>query len=464
MTALHALDAVSLISQYQEGETSPVDVLAETKIRIDRYQSSINAYSCLSEGLFEEARMSEQRWSDNKPIGALDGVPIIVKDNMAVRGMPASWGNAELARRPVTKDELPVELLRKAGALILGKANTPEFAVEGYTANKHFGVTTNPYQVALTPGGSSGAVAAAVASGQATLGIGTDGGGSIRRPAAYCGLIGLKPGLGRYPRANGLPQVLLDFEVVGPLTRTVRDSRLMDQVLRCSSRLDPLSRRIPAERDKPSRPAKVLYVPRINSEPCDPVVLAEVSRYVDTMANHGYDVTEGALPLDLSEMTQNWKSIAELGLSQLFENDEPLFLSASELYRSMAASGKKVTAAQLWKVLDTIKLLRQRASQLFQDWDLVVTPATASMPWNAESSHPPIIDDVEVGPRGHAIYSGWVNAIGHPSIAFPLQGTQDGVPIGVQLVGDLGAESYLLDIAEECESWRGGFKWPKDYS
>lgn len=464
MTALYALDAVGLMGLYQHGETSPVDVLAETKIRIDRYQPAINAYSCLNEYIFEEARKSEQRWSRNKPKGALDGVPIIVKDNMAVSGMPASWGNAELAKRPVTQDELPIELLRDAGALILGKANTPEFAVEGYTANKHFGVTTNPYQIALTPGGSSGAVAAAVASGQATVGIGTDGGGSIRRPAAYCGLIGLKPGLGRYPRANGLPQVLLDFEVVGPLTRTVRDSRLMDQVLRCSSRLDPLSRRIPTELAKPSRPAKVLYVSRINSEPCDPEVLANVSRFADTLANHGYDVTEGVLPLDLSEMTENWKTIAELGLSQLFDKDTALFNSASELYQSMAANGRKVTAAQLWNVLDTIKLLRQQASQLFQDWDLVVTPATASMPWNAESSHPATIDDIDVGPRGHAIYSGWVNAIGHPSVAFPLPGTTNGVPIGVQLVGDLGSESYLLDIAETCETWHGGFTWPVDFS
>lgn len=463
MTALYALDAVGLIGQYQVGEVSPVEVLAETKIRIDRYQSIINAYSCLSESIFEEARLSEQRWSNKNPIGALDGVPIIVKDNMAVRGMPASWGNAELAKREVTKDELPVELLRKAGALILGKANTPEFAVEGYTANNHFGVTTNPYQVELTPGGSSGAVAAAVASGQAALGIGTDGGGSIRRPAAYCGLIGLKPGLGRYPRANGLPQVLLDFEVVGPLTRTVRDSRLMDQVLRCSSRLDPVSRKIPPELAKPQRPAKVLFVPRINSEPCDSEVLAEVSRFVDRLANHGYEITEGALPLDLSEMTDNWKAIAELGLSQLFDNDEPLFQSASDLYRSMAANGKHVTAQQLWKILDTIKMLRQQASLLFQEWDIVVTPATASMPWLAENSYPPTIEGVEVGPRGHAIYSGWVNATGHPSIALPLQGGTGGVPIGVQLVGDLGTESYLLDIAEECEAWYGGFKWPEGY-
>lgn len=459
MTSLYKQDAVSLIEGFRAGRHSPCEVLAETLGRIEHCQPEINAYCFFSESVQEEAQASEQRWSKNEPLGPLDGVPIIVKDNMAVRGMPASWGNAELATRMITEDELPVSRLRQAGALIIGKGNTPEFAVEGYTANARFGVTTNPYDTALTPGGSSGAVAAAVASGQATLGIGTDGGGSIRRPAAYCGLIGLKPGLGHAPRANGLPQVLLDFEVVGPMTRTVRDARLMDSVLKGPSRRDPMSRRtVSAE---PQEPLRVLYVPRFGDEPCDPLMLPSVSGFVDELANRGCQVSEGVMPLNLDDMTAHWKTVAEVGMSRLFAADDALARSATEKYQAMAERGREITVDQFVQVLDTVRQLRIAASELFAQWDLVVTPATAAMPWPAADGFPPLIDGREVGPRGHAVYSGWVNAIGHPSIAVPAQCSARGLPIGVQLVGDMGSESLLLDVAEQCEIASGGFQWPE---
>lgn len=462
MTSLYALDAVNLLECYRNGRASPIDVLAQINGRIDNFQPSVNAFSLMNQHAFDDAKASEQRWSAKQPIGPLDGVPIIVKDNMAVKEMPASWGNAELAKRVVLKDELPVERLRAAGAVIVGKANTPEFAVEGYTANATFGVTTNPFDINLTPGGSSGAVSAAVASGQSTIGIGTDGGGSIRRPAAYCGLIGLKPGLGRYPRAHGLPQVLLDFEVVGPLTRSVRDSRLVDQVLSGPSRLDPISRRVCRKVEKSDAP-KVLYVPQIYDEPYDPMVLLGPDRFVNWLDSNGFEVSEGALPIDLISMTDNWKTIAELGMSQLFEHDESLYASASDRYKEMAERGRSVTARQLWQILDTVKQLRIQASLLFSDWDIVINPVTAAMPWDAASSFPPEINGQTVGPRGHAVYSGWVNAIGHPSIAMPAITSKEGMPIGVQLVADIGGESLLLDVAEQFEVETGGFIWPSEY-
>ena len=462
MDSLYKKDAVGLIDAYRSGQHSPCDALRETLGRIEAFQPQINAYCFYNESVQEDALASEIRWAKKEPVGPLDGVPIIVKDNMAVRGMPASWGNAELATRMIEADELPVERLRKAGALILGKGNTPEFAVEGYTANARFGVTTNPFDTRLTPGGSSGAVAAAVASGQATMGIGTDGGGSIRRPAAYCGLTGLKPGLGHAPRANGLPQVLLDFEVVGPLTRTVRDARLMDSVLKGPSRLDPMSRRTVSA--DPLQPLRVLYVPRFGEEPCDPVLLSSARNFVDGLANLGCQVSEDVMPLNLDDMTAHWKTVAEVGMSRLFAADEALALSATDKYKAMAERGKATTVNELIHVLDTVRQLRIDASQLYAHWDLIVTPATAAMPWEAANGFPPEIDGQAVGPRGHAVYSGWVNAIGHPSIAVPSQPSAAGMPVGVQLVGDMGTESMLLDIAERCEAESGGFQWPKDFA
>ncbi len=458
MTELWKYDAVGLIEAFSTSSLSPRDVLTQTLSRIDSLQPHINAYSCQNNRLMADAIASEQRWESNAPIGALDGVPIVIKDNMAVKGMPASWGNAELATRTVDRDELPVERLRKAGALILGKANTPEFAVEGYTANTLFGTTGNPYNPLLTPGGSSGAVAAAVASGQAALGIGTDGGGSIRRPAAYCGLIGLKPGLGRYPRANGLPQVLLDFEVVGPMTRTVRDARLMDSILNGASRLDPMSRRVTKART--GQPLRILYVPTVNNEPCDSVLQHRARDYVDQLSNNNYHVAQGELPLDLASMMSHWHTVAEVGMAQLFNTDKALDRSASTRYRQMAERGRHVTVDQLWQILETVKFLRIQASLLFADWDIVVSPAAAAMPWDAAEPFPHIIDGAEVGPRGHAIYSGWVNATGHPAISLPVQPAPNGLPVGVQLVGDLGSEDLLLQLAEQHEARIGGFQWP----
>ena len=462
MTPLWKQDAVSLLTAFRDGSKSPCEALSNTLDRINRFQTQINAYSHQNDRVMEDALASEKRWASGQPMGALDGVPLIIKDNMAVQGMPASWGNSELATRQILKDELPVERLRQAGALIVGKGNTPEFAVEGYTANAKFGVTANPFNTQLTPGGSSGAIAAAVASGQATLGIGTDGGGSIRRPAAYCGLIGLKPGLGHYPRANGLPQVLLDFEVVGPLTRTVRDARLMDSVLRGESRLDPVSRRhIPYDVQSPLR---VLYVQHLNQEPCDPLLLTSARHFVDQLANAGCHVSDGELPLNLKDMTANWKTIAEIGMARLFDADELLALSASSQYQAMAERGRSATLTQLWHIMNTVKTLRIQASQLFADWDVIVTPATAAMPWDAAHAFPPVINGSEVGPRGHAIYSGWVNATGLPSIALPSKSSPEGIPIGVQLVGDMGSESMLLDLAEQHQTEHGGFAWPAQFS
>ncbi len=130
------------------------------------------------------------------------------------------------------KDELPVARLRQAGMIVIGKTNAPEFTLEGYTRNDLFGVTRNPWNTELTPGGSSGGAAASVAAGFVPAAIGTDGGGSIRRPACHTGLVGYKPSIGRWPRADGLPAILTDFETLGSLVRTVEDTLLLDEILR----------------------------------------------------------------------------------------------------------------------------------------------------------------------------------------------------------------------------------------
>ena len=450
------LDAVGLLRRYADGSLTPSAVMADALERIARLDPVLNAFTARADDILEAARRSDARWADRTPSGALDGVPVVVKDNLHVAGLPTSWGNAALAARRVDADELPVARLRAAGALLLGKANVPEFAVEGYTGNARYGVTRNPFDPALTPGGSSGGVVAAVAAGLAAVGLGTDGGGSIRRPAGYCGLVGLKPGNGSIARAGGLPQLLLDFEVVGPLTRSVRDARLMFDVLAGAHRDDPVSRtRAPA----PARPLRRIHVVgTVEGAPVDPAVLGALEASASRFAALGCEVVRVEAPFDAQALDEGWTHIGEIGLAALFDTDPELEAAAGAKYRSMAERGRRASAPQLWRLLEAVRELRRDVGRAFGDVDALLMPTAAAMPWPAARAFPASIDGTEVGPRGHAVHTGWVNAVGHPALALP--GATSGMPIGVQMIGDLGSEHALLDLGERYERDRGGFGWP----
>ncbi|WP_172329888.1 amidase [Mangrovicoccus sp. HB161399] len=428
------LDATALLAAFASGEADPAEVMAATLARIDALDPVLNAHSARSATALAEAEASAMRWKAGTPAGPLDGLPVIIKDNLVSAGLPAAWGNAELARRVADHDELPVAALRHAGAIVTGKGNTPEFAVEGYTDNLTFGVTRNPYDPALTPGGSSGGVVAAVAAGMAFAGLGTDGGGSIRRPAGYAGLCGLKPGIGHVPRGGGLAQVLLDFEVAGPIARSVRDIRLLDAVL--SGR--------PA--DAASRPSRILAVARMPDASCDPEIVAGFEATVEALRREGHEVAEGPLPHDLGPLNAQWSKIGEIGLAQYFADDPAVGEAAAPKYREMALRGAAAPATLLYEILGHVFALREAARQLW-GWDAILTPASAAHPWPAAEAFPPVIDGQPAGPRGHAVYTGWVNAAGLPALAFPAP-VAGRLPIGMQLVGPPGSEAGLMAIGE----------------
>jgi aspartyl-tRNA(Asn)/glutamyl-tRNA(Gln) amidotransferase subunit A len=216
--------AANLASGYAKREFSPVEVLQSVLGRLDQINPKLNAVVTLDhEGTRFTAEASEKRWLAGAPIGTLDGVPLTVKDNILVGSLRATWGSKLYANYVPAKDELPIARLHEAGAIILGKTNCPEFTLQGYTDNLLFGPTRNPWNLELTPGGSSGGAVAAVSAGIGSIAIGTDGGGSIRRPASHTGLVGLKPSRGRVPRCDGFPAILLHLESLGPMTRKVAD-------------------------------------------------------------------------------------------------------------------------------------------------------------------------------------------------------------------------------------------------
>ncbi len=434
------MDATALLTAYAEGRADPVEVTRAHLDVIAAQDGRLNAYSTLSGTALHAARTAAQALREGGTPGALNGVPVIIKDNLCAAGMPAAWGNAELARRVVDQDELPVAALRAAGAVILGKGNTPEFAVEGYTDNATFGPTRHPVDPALTPGGSSGGVVTAVASGMAMAGLATDGGGSIRRPAGYTGLWGLKPGIGTVRRGGGLPQVLLDLEAVGPITRSARDLALFHRVLS-------------GQDAKPPRTCRILAIGLLGDAPCDPLIRDSFAATVKQLRALGHEVVEGVLPVDLGPLNAVWSGIAEIGLAHLGRNDPAVLDSAAEKYRAMARAGKAASAVDLYEAMIRIFALREAVRGLW-GYDAVLMPTAAAMPWPADQAYPPMIDGLPVGPRGHAVYTGWVNAAGLPALAFPAA-REGAMPVGMQLIGDMGAEPLLLGLAATLDAGQG---------
>ena len=445
------LTACQLGELLAAGELSPVELLDATLERIERVNPAINAIIAIDEaGARAAARESEQRLLSGRQRGPLEGIPLTVKDHILVKNVLACWGSKLFVDFIPDTDELPVARLREAGVVILGKTNVPEFTLAEYTDNPVHGVTRNPWNLELTPGGSSGGAVASVAAGLVPLAIGTDGGGSIRRPASHTGLVGFKPSIGSVARCNGFPKILLDMEVCGPFGRTVTDAKLVFDAMAGPSRLDRRSN-LASARNKTKEKLKILYVERFGDAPLDPEVASSVKEAADTLANLGHEVISGVLPFDLAEVTEAWPKVGAVGISYLFELYPQAPELVSERFIELAAQGAATTSAQYLGVIEKLDKFRGQVGTAFSDIDIIMTPTAAALPWQANIPFPDVIDGQTVGRRGHAVYTGWVNACGHPAINLPAAHSNNGLPIGFQLIGDFGADRMLFEIAAEFE-------------
>jgi len=449
------LSAVELQRRYRDGSLTPTAVAQACLARLEAVNPRINAVVARRDPDFlREAAASTERHARGRPLSPLDGIPLSVKDSLYTADQPTTWGCPALRDHATGQDETAVARARAAGALLIGKTNVPEFALEGYTDNPVFGVTRNPWNLALTPGGSSGGAVASVAAGITPLAIGQDGGGSIRRPASHTGLVGLKPSLSAVPREHVLPSLLLDFEVIGPLARTVADARLLFEVMRGPADVDRSSLAAEQARSqvKPASALRILYVERFGSAPLDPQIAASVRQAVQRLEALGHRVQQGPLPLDLGFFAEAWPQIGQAGLAQLFDRHPDWAAKASSKYLDMADKGRHLPAARLWQILEQVKKLRRASATLFDDLDVIVLPSAAALPWKAQDAYPTHIDGQEVGPRGHAVYTGWVNAAGLPGLALPCEPSREGLPIGMQLVGRYGSDDLLLDLGAAYEA------------
>jgi aspartyl-tRNA(Asn)/glutamyl-tRNA(Gln) amidotransferase subunit A len=208
-------------------------------------------------------------------------------------------------------------------------------------------------------------------------------------------------------------------------------------------------------------PLRIHYVERFGDAPLDPQIAASVGAGVRQLAALGHRLTTGSLPLDLEFFTQAWPQVGQIGLAQLFERHPGWAAHASPKYLALAEQGRALPVTRLWEIVEQVKRLRRDSVALFRDFDVIVLPSAAALPWKAEDAYPTRIDGREVGPRGHAVYTGWVNAAGLPGLALPCAPSREGLPIGMQLVGPYGSDDMLLDAGtayETAQPW--AHRWP----
>jgi aspartyl-tRNA(Asn)/glutamyl-tRNA(Gln) amidotransferase subunit A len=442
---LGAKTASEWVAAYQAGSASPLDALVHCLQIIEQKNGRLNAFVSLrAQDALKEARESNDRWRRGKALSPLDGVPIAIKDNLCTIDMPTTWGSLSGRQYMHGCDEAPIARLRASGAVIVGKTNCPEFTLEGHSRSPLHGTTRNPFDETRTTGGSSSGAAAAVASGMVPLAIGTDGGGSIRRPASHCGLYGLKPSIGTVRGEAGLPSLLLDFEVVGPIALCAADIRLAMRVMSDLSWLP---------NEAVQRPVRLLWVPRIDHAPVDPAILGSTQQWVEGLRATNAEVTYGSLPFDIGALSDSWSKFGAIGLAALFERYPQWALEEESSMHQIAAMGAALSATELWGLLERVAALRQACDHMFKSIDFVVTPATAALPWDANYPFPDHIDGVAVGPRGHAVYTGWVNAAGLPAISVPTEPV-GGLPTGVQVIAARGRDACLVDWVDGIQDTR----------
>jgi aspartyl-tRNA(Asn)/glutamyl-tRNA(Gln) amidotransferase subunit A len=458
-----ALSAVELLGLYQRRELSPVEATQAVLDRIEAQNPPVNAY-CLvrPDEALAAARASERRWQAGEPGGLLDGVPTSVKDLLLTSGWPTLRGSRTISPAgPWAVDAPAVANLRGHGAVLLGKTTTPEWGWKGVTDSPLTGVTRNPWDPGRTPGGSSGGSAAAVASGLGPLSVGTDGGGSIRIPASFCGIVGLKPTHGRVPVYP--PSTFGTLSHVGPMARTVADAALMLDALGSPDPRDPLSldRQAPAAAGcDPGRVRglRVAFSPALGYATVDPEVAAAVSDAVAALEASGAQVT--LADPGFGDPIATFNVLWYTGAAKLVEDTDPgLRHLLDPGLAEIAEAGRGYSA------LDYVQALRER-SQLgiamgvfHETYDLLVTPTEPIVAFAAGAEAPE--------PPGPGRWTSWTpftfpfNMTHQPAASVPCGFSRAGLPIGVQVVGPRYADAVVLSACAAIEAampWRE--RWP----
>ncbi|MET9511558.1 amidase [Streptomyces flavidovirens] len=449
MTDLSALTARQLLAGYEKGEFSPVDATRAALARIEAVQPLVNAFVRVdAQEALAQAEASAARWRRKEPLGLVDGVPVSVKDLLLMRGGPTLRGSRTVRPDAAWDEDAPsVARLREHGAVFLGKTTTPEFGWKGVTDSPLSGATGNPYDPSRTSGGSSGGSAAAVALGAGPLSLGTDGGGSVRIPASFCGIFGLKPTYGRVPLYPSSPFGTLAH--VGPMTRDAADAALLMDVIsgpdwRDWSQLAP-GGSMTAALDGGVKGLRVAYSASFGGQVAvRPDVAAAVRAAAGKLAELGAYVEE-ADP-DFTDPVEAFHTLWFSGAARLVQH---FGAKQRELLdpglREVSALGARYSALDYLAAVDARMELGRRMGRFHATYDLLLTP---TLPITAFETGA----EVPKG-SGHRRWTGWTpftypfNLTQQPAATMPCGLAADGLPIGVQLVAARHRDDLVLRAA-----------------
>jgi aspartyl-tRNA(Asn)/glutamyl-tRNA(Gln) amidotransferase subunit A len=457
MPEIFAKSAGEIAALVRAGEISPVEVVEATLRRIEAVDSQVNAFVAIAaERALAAARRQEERLARGDSPGPLAGVPFGVKDLEDVAGLPTTYGSVPFRDNVAGRSSIQVERLESAGAIVVGKTNTPEFGYTAFSKNRLHGVSRNPWNLERTPGGSSGGSAAAVAARLVPFATGSDGGGSIRIPACFVGAFGFKPTFGRIPVGPSEMLPWIDTVSFGPITRTVRDAALYLDAVTGAHPLDPDSVPHPGVSyveglQGSQRPRRAVFNRTLGYAVVQSDVLREVEKAVATLAAAGYEIVErdDALP----DLGVDWSILSG---NEVYAQIAPqLDEHRGEFGRGFLADAERVRevpAARLGQIYRRRAQLNEAIATIFAEADVLLTP---TLPIEAFAAAGPIPDAVEArpfaSPLGAVAFTYPFNLSGHPAATVRAGLCDSGLPCGLQIVAPRFREDLVLQVAADFE-------------
>src|SRR5580658_5660928 len=465
MSELTFFSAVTMAAQIRKRELSPVELVEAHLARIEKLNPTLNAFVQVdAEGARRQARAAEDAVSHEK-LGPLHGVPISIKSSIEVKGMRCEAGS-KLRTGFVAKQDAPlVSRLRNAGAIILGTTNAPELLMAWETDNLLYGRTNNPWDLSRTPGGSSGGEAAAIATGCSAGGVGSDGGGSIRVPAHFSGICGLKPTPGRIPATGHFPVSAGPFAligVVGPMARTVAELSVWFAGMQGPDVGDTCAAPVPVRwpSDDEVKKLTIGYFEDDGRTPVTPETRAAVCTAAEGLRSVGFQV-EPFRPEGLEEARQLWHQLFVVAggtlLRPMFKGRESDLSPILKQFLEWSAAEPTLSGETLLQVWIERDQLRARFLKQMQQYQILLCPA-AAIPAFRHGERSWQVDSKPVHYLDAWSYTEFFNLLGNPAVVVPVGFSSEGLPIGVQIVGQPWEEEQVLSVAaaleKECGAWK----------
>jgi len=469
MSELIFLSASQMSADVRNKKISPVELVEDHLRQIERLNPKLNAFVQVNEaGARAAAKVAESAVKTNQNLGPLHGVPVSIKSSIDVAGMRCEAGTRLRAGHIAQADAPLVKRLHSAGAVILGVTNTPELLMAWETDNLLYGRANNPWDLSRTPGGSSGGEAAAIASGCSAGGVGSDGGGSIRVPAHFCGICGLKPTPGRIPATGHFPQSVGPFAwlgVVGPMARNVADLKLLFEVLQGPDIGDPAAAPMPLrwpERNSLLK-QRIGFFDDDGRTPVTHETRTAVRNSAKALCAAGFEVEEFR-PDGLEEARQLWWQIFGVAggmlLGPMTHNRDQELSPILREFNTWVQAEVPHTAQSLLDTWIGRDLVRMQVFERMQRFPILLCPV-ASVPAFRHGERHWRIGERRVGYLDAWSYCEWFNLLGMPSLVVPVCQSSEGMPIGVQIAGLPWQEELVFSVAEQLEKQLGPFPFPK---